>query len=138
MKIETGFMFWELDAVAMDFTTNRIEPMKIVKPTLATGTGAKDWTSSLMYADQDYMVQPIPGEVTEISYNVKPAGIGYKQSAFLHTRGYYTLIRDFNGLPEFSELNKFKTPGHFSYFSKSNYINMLENEENLICYSSQN
>ena len=138
VKFETGFMFWELDAVAMEFSSDLVRDVEIVKPTLANGTGAKDWTHSLMYADEDYMIQPISGNMTEISFNIKPAGYGYTQSVFLHTRGYYTLIRDFSGLPEVEALNKFKNPSHFSYYSKSNYFKMLENEDNLICFASQN
>lgn len=46
VKFETGFMFWELDAVAMEFSSDLVRDVEIVKPTLANGTGAKDWTHS--------------------------------------------------------------------------------------------
>jgi len=110
VKFETGFMFWELDAVAMEFSSDLVRDVEIVKPTLANGTGAKDWTHSLMCADEDYMIQPISGNMTEISFKIKPAGYGYTQSVFLHTRGYYTLIRDFSGLPEVEALINLKIP----------------------------
>lgn len=138
VKIETGFMFWELDASAMSFTTDRAMDVEIVKPAFANGTGAKDWTNSLMYTDQDYMIQPTPGNITEITYKPSSPRTDHLQSVFLHTRGYYTLVRDFTGVPEISELNKFKTPGHFSLYSKTNYLNMLDIEDNLFCVTSQN
>jgi hypothetical protein len=138
VKIETGFMFWELDAATMSFSSDIAMDVEIVKPTFANGTGAKDWTRSLMYADKDYMVQPSPGNITEITYKSSTPRPDNLQSVFLHTRGYYTLVRDFTGVPEISELNKFKTPGHFSLYSKTNYLNMLDKEDNLFCVTSQN
>jgi len=137
IKIETGFMFWELDASAMSFATDRAMDVEIIKPAFANGTGAKDWTRSLMYADQDYMIQPTPGNITEITYKPSSPLPDHLQSVFLHTRGYYTLERDFTGVPEISELNKFKTPGHFSLYSKANYLNMLNMEDKMFCLTSQ-
>jgi hypothetical protein len=137
VMIKTGFMFWELDAAAMDFSEGGVTKKEIIKPIFANGTDTKDWTSSLMNVDQDYMIQSTVGEITEISYKVSPSESGYKQSVFLHTRGYYTLIRDFKGLPEISELNKFKNADHFSFYSKSCYLKTLENEEGQLCFSSK-
>lgn len=130
IKIETGFMFWELDYTAIDYSRDNDLQVTVVDPSLATGTGLKDWTLALAKADEQYMAQENTGDVTGIIYKAPPAPQNLSQSVFLHTRGYYELVRDFKGLPQIQSLNKFKTPGYFSFFSREKYLKMLlENSE---------
>lgn len=131
IKVETGFMFWEMDYAGMDFTSQKPMSMDIIKPVMAVGTGARNWTSALKEADKKYMVQDSIGQITEITYPSVKHRDDEAQTVFLHTRGYYTLIRNFEGLPHIVELNKFKTPGYFSDFSRMRYLNTLDKEENL-------
>lgn len=131
VKIETGFMFWEMDYAGMDFTSNQKLSIDILKPTVAAGTGHKDWTAALKEADKNYMAQDSVGQVTEITYPSVKHNDEQAQTVFLHTRGYYTLIRHFEGLPNIVELNKFKTPGYFSGFSRMKYLKAMDKEENL-------
>lgn len=131
MKVETGFMFWEMDYAGMDFTSQKPMSMDILKPVMAVGTGARNWTSALKEADKNYMAQDSVGQITEITYPSVKHRDDEAQTVFLHTRGYYTLIRNFEGLPHIVELNKFKTPGYFSDFSRMRYLNTLDKEENL-------
>lgn len=129
IKLETGFMFWELDYVAMDFTENSEPKVSIVKPSMALGTGSIDWTSALNKTDGNYMAQENVGEVTEIIFNTTPPLSDQKQTVFLHTHGYYELIRDFKGIPKTSDLKKFKEPGYFSDYSRSRYLKMFDIED---------
>lgn len=131
MKVETGFMFWEMDYAGMDFTSQKPMSMDIIKPTMAIGTGARNWTLALKEADKNYMAQDSVGQITEITYPSVKHRDDEAQTVFLHTRGYYTLIRNFEGLPHIVELNKFKTPGYFSEFSRMRYLNTLDKEEDL-------
>lgn len=131
IKVETGFMFWEMDYAGMDFTSQKPMSMDIIKPAMAVGTGARNWTSALKEADKNYMAQDSVGQITEITYPSVKHRDDEAQTVFLHTRGYYTLIRNFEGLPHIVELNKFKTPGYFSDFSRMRYLNTLDKEENL-------
>lgn len=131
IKIETGFMFWQIDQIAMDFTPNTDLSIRHLRPLTAFGTGHQDWVFALEKTDGQYMAQERVGEVTELSFAVPPIPDGQVQSAFLHTRGYYELIRDFTGLPELLELNKFKDPSYFSAFSRANYLKVLDKEKEL-------
>jgi hypothetical protein len=126
IKMETGFMFWELDFAAMDFSDHTKLDVTRLKPFSAWGTGAQDWTAALGKIDGNYMAQEKVGDVTEIIYQVPPALQQQSQTVFLHTRGYYELIRDFDGLPQISALNKFKVPGYFSEFSRAGYLRTLQ------------
>jgi len=129
VKVETGFMFWELDYAGMSFSTNNSVHTNFLKPSLAVGTGGVDWTLELGDADGQYMKQDKIGEVTEVIFKAPPSRNDQIQSVFLHSRGYYELIRDFKGLPEIAELNKFKTPGYFSEFSRYHYLRILDSSE---------
>ena len=131
IKIETGFMFWELDFAGMDFMDNSEVNITYLKPLKAIGTGSQNWTTALSETDQIYMPQEDVGDVTEIMFRAIRPGENQKQSYFLHTRGYYELIRDFEGLPDLVELNKFKKNGYFSDFSRAQYHKVLAKDNQL-------
>ena len=98
---------------------------RVIKPYLAVGTGSMDWKVALENADDKYMVQENIGEVTEIRFEVPVSLQEQSHTTFLKTQGYYELIRDFEGLPELVQLQKFKAPGHFSDFSRERYLNVV-------------
>ena len=131
IMVETGFMFWELDFAGMDFTVDEELTVDYLKPVIALGTGSKDWTTALSVADHQYMAQEHVGEVTEIVYRAIRPQKNHKQTYFLHTSGYYELIRDFQGLPKLVELNKFKKNGYFSEFSRAKYLKILDRENRI-------
>jgi len=128
VKVETGFMFWELDYAGIDYSFHHEYELKVINPSLAIGTGVVDWTSTLGEIDKEYMIQENPGEVTEIMFKAPIPANDQVQSVFLHSRGYYELIRDFKGLPDIIGLNKFKKPGYFSEYSKEQYLNILNSK----------
>ena len=84
------------------------------------------------------MSQESIGDITDIVYMVPPELQGKQQAVFLHTRGYYELIRDFEGLPKISELEKFKTPGYFSDYSKRRYLETLLVDEDCLLLANSN
>ncbi|MCK5468773.1 MAG: hypothetical protein KAI99_09690 [Cyclobacteriaceae bacterium] len=131
IMVETGFMFWELDFVGMDYTVDEDVKVDYLKPVKALGTGSKDWTTALSVTDHQYMSQEHVGEVTEIIYRAIKPQKNHRQTYFLHTSGYYELIRDFQGLPKLVELNKFKKNGYFSEFSRAKYLKVLDRENRI-------
>ncbi len=122
IKLQTGFMFWELDYAAMDFRVNTNLNSKVIRPFVAIGTGSIDWKYALERSDHQYMAQENTGDVTEILFTVPDAMRDRPHTAFLKVQGYYELVRDFEGLPEWTQLRKFKVPGYFSEFSKERYL----------------
>ncbi|WKK65687.1 hypothetical protein [Lutimonas zeaxanthinifaciens] len=128
VKLETGFMFWEVDCAAMGFGEDKLLQKKTLKPYLATGTGAMDWKYELEYSDNLYMEQENIGDITEIVFAVTDDLHNSTHSTFLKTRGYYELIRSFTGFPEWSNLNKFKVPGHFSDFSRERFLEVTNKD----------
>lgn len=122
VKVETGFMFWELDYAAMDFSANTAVDLRKAPLLAANGTNGVDWRAALQATDENYMTQLTIGEVTQLEFASPPAPAGKTQTAFLHTRGYYELIREFTGPPQIRELKKFRTPGYFAEFSRAEYL----------------
>ncbi len=125
IKIETGFMFWEVDYAAMDFTADQEVVSTIIKPSLAVGTGGADWKGALLETDGVFMSQENTGEITEITFKAPEGDTGMEQSVFLHTYGYYELVREFEGPPKVEALSKFKVPGYFSEYSRMRYLQVL-------------
>lgn len=128
IKIETGFMFWEVDFAGMDFAIDEDVIVNYLKPVYAMGSGAMDWTEALSHKDQKFMAQEQVGEITEVAYRSLIPSKNHEMTYFLHSSGYYELVRDFKGLPDLVQLNKFKTNGYFSDFSRAQYMKILNKE----------
>ncbi len=129
LKIQSGFMFWEVDQIGMDFKNDNELEIFRVNPISANGTGDLDWLAELNDIDGKYMSQATVGMVTELVYRAPSASDkGYVQTCFLYTSGYYEPIREFEGLPQLLELYRFKAPGYFSDFSRTNYLIAIEKE----------
>lgn len=127
LKLESGFMFWDLDYVAMDFTPASPSQLFITQldPISALDTANQDQTMLLKAADQNYLQQKTIGESITLRYPIAPTREGMNQSFFLQSRGYYELIRKFKGTPQLEELNQLKAPGAFSDFSRKEYLKFI-------------
>ncbi|MEY3367401.1 MAG: hypothetical protein RI973_556 [Bacteroidota bacterium] len=128
IRLSSGFMFWEIDQAAMDFTEDDGLDLITLQPLRAFGSGTRDSKAALSHADDLYLEQLQTGEVTELHFQVPPPPSGMEQSFFLHTRGYYNHVRDYTGLPDLEALEPFKKPGYFSRFSRELYREMAKEE----------
>jgi hypothetical protein len=126
VKLSTGFMFWEVDQVAMDFSYDKTCRVKRLYPEAAVDNRGNDVKDKLWETDNDYLAQEAVGQTAEVRFRELPKRPGEEQTVFLHANGYYELIREYEGIPEISELIKFKKPGYFMQFSKEMYLKMLE------------
>ena len=114
IKLECGFMFWEIDYAAMDFSDNLPAKVYHLCPACAMDEKGNEVTSALTSIDDKYLIQPEVGNEVTINYSVPPPEKGDLQSIFLHTSGYYEYIRDYRGLPNLINLMSFKKPGAFA------------------------
>ena len=121
IKLECGFMFWEVDYAAIDFSKDvPLEP-QYFNPFSAIDENGKNVTHLLDKEDKNYLIQPNIGNEVVIKYHVKSPKKGEKQSVFLKNRGYYEYIRDYKGTPNFAKLKTFKEKGALSKYSKEEY-----------------
>lgn len=129
LKIETGFMFWEVDQLGIypkqkkGLHTFRLTP----KPDYKYGNG--EVAASLAKTDKNYLHQLNTGDVAELAYNAPKVGKDSIQSVFLHARGYYELVREFDDWPQFSELYEYNDPLWMAERSRIQYLKTITHQE---------
>jgi len=99
-----------------------------VLPQRVPASDGRDYAKELAAEDNAYLPQLSVGNVAQLHFPAPAMEEGMQQSVFLHARGYHELIRDYEGWPKISELNKFRVPGYFSDYSKMRYLQVLGDE----------
>lgn len=121
VRLTSGFLFWEIDQAGMDFTENLPVRLRAVKPATAFDRAGVDSRSLIESDDAQYLQQFNVGDEVVLTYPLPEKALDQVQTPFLHTKGYYEHIRDYQGLPNILELQRFKQPGHFTQFSRERY-----------------
>ncbi|MCR8668315.1 hypothetical protein NO995_11530 [Aestuariibaculum sp. M13] len=135
VKFETGFNFWEVDYVAVDFTDNLSLNQEYIKPSLALDQLGKNVTKLLVDKDEIYLKQPNIGDEVEVYFPVnKVVEEELTQTFFLKNRGYYNYIRDYTGVPDFDSLKSFREKNTFTRFSEQQYFNFVNFDLNTLAY----
>ena len=125
LKMQCGFMFWEVDYAAMDFSDNIAVEVSKIAPENALDENGKNVTSLLAAKDKKYLIQPEVGNEVVVSYRSKASISGYRESVFLHSRGYYEYIREYKNKPDIAYLKSFREKGSFTRFSKEKYLKFV-------------
>ncbi len=137
VKLSTGFMFWELDYAAMDFTVEEPVTVTMLQPYSAVDEKGNDVLDELTGNDEKYLTQLESGNYATLKYKFdKPINSGKSYSVVLATKGYYEPIRDYSGKPNLAFLKKFKEPGAMAAFSKYKYQSIIRNQS-IIALNSQ-
>ncbi len=134
IKLECGYMFWEVDYAAIDYSKDIPLETHYVNPFSAIDEKGNNVTDLLSKEDKNYLVQPNIGNEVVIKYHVASAKKEEKQTVFLKNRGYYTYIRDYKGIPNFAKLKTFREKGALSQFSKEEYtkFNTISNLNEIV------
>ena len=122
IKLEFGFLFWEIDYAAMDFTPNLTTSNYTVPVTSAMDQNSIDVSYELRYDDDQYYHQPHIGDQALLTFDVPEQIEGTKRSVILHSKGHYEIIKNTEGEPDLAYLNSFRKPGAFSKFSKEIFM----------------
>jgi len=117
IKLETGFMFWELDYVAMDFSQNLPLQATTLSAIDAIDENGKNVAGEILYDDSSWYVQPEIGNQAVVTFPV-PEFTGESRTVFLESKGYYKILRDQKGPAAMKKLRSFKDPGRMAEFSK--------------------
>jgi hypothetical protein len=129
IKLECGFMYWEIDYAAMDFTENIPVKVSQISSTSAIDERGNDVSSLIAATDNKYLIQPEIGNVASIQYSAYAPLDGNSQSVFLHSRGYYEYIRNYENMPNILTLQSFKDKGGFTKFSKNQYNEFISSKD---------
>jgi hypothetical protein len=122
IKLGSGFMFWEIDYAAMDFSTDKNFNVEKLDPESATDETGKNVLPELINEDGQYLDQPSIGNSATIVFRSKSTGNASSAQTFiLETKGYYEHIRDFKNKPDIKFLEQFKKPGAFPVYGMGLY-----------------
>lgn len=128
LQLSTGFMFWDIDYAAIDFSDDAQFSVSTLMPNKATDETGRDVTKLLAEADGKYLEQPVPGNAVDIDYLAKPNNDPKKTQTFiLHAKGYYEHVRNFKTPLNLGFLEQFKKPDGFSRYSLQLYKATLTN-----------
>ncbi len=121
LRFSSGFMFWELDRIAMDYTPSLAYAIHKLQPAAATDELGKDVRNVLLATDEHFLDQPVPGNVATISFDALPLKKEKITTYILHSCGYYEHVRSFKVMPDVKFLQAFKKPQALSKFSVQRY-----------------
>lgn len=122
VKLSSGFLFWEIDKVAIDYSPNEAFTVKEYTPVTAWDEVNKNVLPLLQKEDGIYCKQPVPGNIATLTYDYTPVNnAALTQTFILHTKGYYTHVRHFKGGMNKAFLQQFKQRDAFTTFSKQRY-----------------
>ncbi len=125
IKLETGFLFWEVDYAGMDFSKTEKVFQVDLGATSALDRNGTDVIDLLREKDKSYLVLKELGDELMLDFN-EPSMQNSSRSVFLHTSGFYKILRDQTGQPDKQALKTFRKPNRFPEFSKETY-NLLTN-----------
>ena len=116
IKLEYGFMFWEIDYAGIDFSPNAEVIQRTAILEQAFEKKETDVKKLLESKDLFYYVQDEIGDNADMKFSIPPR-IREEQSLFLHSRGYYKILLDAKGKQQVKYLLSFRKKGRFPEFS---------------------
>ena len=125
VKLESGFMFWELDYVGVDYSENMPLAVNYISPYQAIDHNNQLVTKLIINEDNIYLTQPEIGDEVTVKFNLESVSDTDTHSVFLKNRGYYNYVRDYEGKPNLEALKIFKKEGSFTDFSKFEYYTLM-------------
>ncbi len=132
IRLQCGFMFWEIDYAALDFSDTIEVQISQLSPSSAIDEKGNDVTDLLTLTDKKYLYQPDVGNEVVITYDAPSHNEDLAQTVFLHSRGYYEYIRDYKNKPDISYLKSFRKEGAFTRFSKNHYNKLVSDKQFIV------
>ncbi|WP_297098711.1 hypothetical protein [uncultured Draconibacterium sp.] len=125
IKLEAGNFFWDIDYVGIDYSADRELDYTVVSATSAVDQSGKDIKKKILADDGRYYDQPKVGNYAKLSFDL-PANLEESRSVFLHSKGWYHILRDTEGTPDIEYLQTFREPGRFNLFVNEYMQQMVE------------
>lgn len=129
VRLETGFMFWEVDQVAWDTTAEQAMEVRTLTATSAIDQVGHDVLGTLLQEDGSFLVQPAVDDRTDVVFNAPAPTPGMERSLFLHAAGHYEILRTpKTHTPNVLYLRSFNEPGAFPRYSRERWYDTQELE----------
>ena len=124
VKLEFGNFFWEIDHIALDYSENIEINYQVVPIKTAIDQNGKDVRKKMKLDDRRYYVQPKVGDMAIVDFELPPF-IGTKtRTVFLHSKGWYEILRNPSGEPDQELVEKFREPGQLNRYI-NDYVERL-------------
>jgi hypothetical protein len=120
IKLTAGFLFWDIDYAGMDFSKNEVMKPLTVPVKTAIDNNNIDIRGLLLNPDQNYYVQKQTGDEAFLTFDASVQQEN-DRSVFLHTRGYYKILREQTGKADKKKLKTFRKPNSVPAFSKETF-----------------
>jgi len=116
IKLEFGFMFWEIDYAAIDYSSNVPVTKRTALLESAIDSRETDVKKLLGSSDLFYYVQEKIGDEVNMTFAIPPR-IQTEQTLVLHSKGYYKILLDAKGEQQVKYLLPFRKKGRFPEYS---------------------
>jgi hypothetical protein len=115
IKLEFGNFFWEVDYAGINYSNEKEIAYQIVQIKTAIDKNGKDVSKKLKQDDRKYYIQPNVGDEAIVNFEL-PLLTAEKRTIFLHSKGWYQILRDPSGTPDRDYLETFRESGRFNLF----------------------
>ena len=117
-RLSSGYKFWEIDVLHMDYSAPETVTVDRLKPTSAVGK--EDFTAALTWDDAHYMEHKATGDSALVVFDNLPTTT-QKRTLFLHSKGYYLSKDTYEGATNWPAILALREKGGLSAFSKELY-----------------
>jgi hypothetical protein len=115
MKLEFGNFLWEIDYASVDYSSEVQVKSHTIPVKTAITEDEKDIAGLLQKPDNKYYTQPTMDNQAVVTFDM-PELTEQNRTIFLHSKGWYEILREPEGKPDIEKLKAFRKPGHFNQF----------------------
>lgn len=126
IKLSSGFMFWELDFVGVDYSEDVSMEINYVDPIAAVDTHGDNYLAEILDDDHLYLEQIEEGHNVDVTFPAFNGKSDLETTLILNGVGHYRLLDTYVGNTQYLELLKLKRPGGVSKYSKKRFEELLE------------
>lgn len=129
LKLSTGFRFWEIDYVALDYTSGSTASTRVLSLVSATDQNGRDLKDLLRADDGQYYVQAQTGDEARLRFSEPPAAADGTRTLVLHAKGYYQILHEpSSGSPSRRYLRQFTHPDAFPKYARDRWNDFFNRE----------
>lgn len=122
LKLTSGYLFWEIDGVALDFSADQPLQTRVLPAVSAVDQEGKDLSALLRAGDNQYYIQSKTGDKATLRFQAPPLAAGNERSLFLHAKGHYQILREpVEGSPSRRDLRQFTQADAFPIYAREKW-----------------
>jgi len=123
VKLEYGYFFWEIDYTALGIPLENQTVTTVLAATTAVNEAGEDVSGVMKADDKQYYIQPETKNFAEVTFSLPELKAG-ERSLFLHSKGWYEILIDPQGKPDWKYIKAFREPGRFNQFVAEKFLQL--------------